>query len=68
MVIQLSFAQGNVVLCFSTSPLCNISGTNGPTEMVRLSKFAGFHKKKRQKFFKGLTQIIKILIKVRLKI
>ena len=30
----------------NASRLCNISGTNDPTEMVQLSKIAGFHGEK----------------------
>ena len=45
----------------------NILGTNHPTEMVHLSKFAGFHEENCQETFKGPSQKIKLLIKVPLK-
>ena len=47
--------------------LCHISETNWPTEMVHLSEFAGFHTENCQEAFKGLTQKMKILNKIKLK-
>ncbi len=49
------------------NPTYNIGKTTGPTKMVHLSIFPGFHEENSQKTFKCPTQKIKILIRARLK-